>query len=236
MPTLDYEPVPPRRRDRLAVRDDIAYLLPMGVFMLFTQAGASWPGLYPASYVAKTVVVAGLLVWLWPHFTPIRWNGWWLGVLFGVVGIFQWVGMQHLLERHFALFRPDPEKLFDPMAHFSGPAERWAFIGIRLAGATLLVPVMEELFWRDFVWRTILAPNNFKLAKVGEWGWGPFLIVPVIFATVHGLWAPTAVVWALMIGGLLLWTRSLGACIVMHATTNLLLGLYVLRYHEWSLW
>ena len=54
--------------------------------------------------------------------------------------------------------------------------------------------------------------------------------------TGHANWALTAVVWGLMIGGLLLWTRSLGACIVMHATTNLLLGLYVLRHHEWALW
>ena len=114
---------------------------------------------------------------------------------------------------------------------------RWAFIGVRLAGATLLVPVMEELFWRDFVWRTILAPNNFKLAKVGEWDWTPFLIVPIVFAFVHGNWVADR-------GRLgaddrrCCWSgpRSLGACIVMHAVTNLLLGLYVLRYREWAFW
>ena len=35
---------------------------------------------------------------------------------------------------------------------------------------------------------------------------------------------------------LLIRTRSLGACIVAHAVTNLLLGIYVLVYRDWGLW
>ena len=218
------------------LKNDLAYILPMGVFLLFTWAGGNWPALYPASYIAKTVLTAVLLVWLWPKYTRIRWNGWYLGAALGVAGVVQWVVMQQWLERHFAIFRPDPDRVFDPTRHFASSAARWAFIGVRLAGASLLVPVMEELFWRDFAWRTIASPNDFKLAKVGEWDRGAFMLVPLIFASVHGNWGLTAIVWALMIGGLLLWTRSLGACIVMHATTNLLLGIYVLKYHAWGLW
>lgn len=218
------------------IRDDLDYILPMGVFLLFTQAGATWPALYPASYIAKTLLTAALLAWLWPRYTRIRWNGWYWGAALGVVGVVQWVIMQHWLERHFAMFRPDPNRVFDPTRHFASSSARWAFIGVRLAGASLLVPVMEELFWRDFVWRSIAAPNDFKLAKVGEWDWRAFVIVPLVFAVVHTNWWLTAVVWGFMIGGLLLWTRSLGACIVMHAVTNLLLGLYVLRSHEWAFW
>ena len=71
---------------------------------------------------------------------------------------------------------------------------------------------------------------------MGEWGWPPLLFVTGAFATVHGHWWPTAIVWGLMVAGLLVYTKSLGACMVAHATTNLLLGLYVLRYHAWSLW
>jgi hypothetical protein len=112
----------------------------------------------------------------------------------------------------------------------------WSFIGVRIAGAVLVVPVMEELFWRDYLWRMILAPNDFKLAKVGEWGWMPFLIVSGVFSVVHGNWWLTAIVWALMVGALLVYTKSLGACIIAHATTNLLLALYVLKTHDWSFW
>jgi len=107
---------------------------------------------------------------------------------------------------------------------------------MRIIGACVVVPVMEELFWRDYGWRSILAPNDFKLARVGEWAWAPYLIIAGVFATVHGNWWLTAIVWALMIGALLVYTKSLGACIIAHATTNALLAAYVLWTKDWSFW
>jgi hypothetical protein len=108
-------------------------------------------------------------------------------------------------------------------------------VAIRLAGAVLVVPFMEELFWRDFLWRSILAPNDFKLARIGEWDWKAFLIVTLLFASVHIQWM-TAIVWGVMIAMLLVRTRSLGACIIAHGVTNLLLGLYVLYTGDWYFW
>lgn len=217
------------------VSDDLAYLLPMAVFLAFVQLAAWWPGVYAPVYAVKTVVVAGLLIVLWRHYTKIRWDYWWLGAVLGVIGIFQWLGMQHWLERHVALFRP-AGSAFDPYARIGSPAWRLGFIAVRMIGAALVVPVMEELFWRDYLWRRIVSPNDFKLATVGEWDWKAYLGVALLFCVVHGNWWLTAIGWGLMIGGLLAWTRSLGACIVMHAVTNLLLGVYVLRTGEWALW
>ena len=126
--------------------------------------------------------------------------------------------------------------MFDPYRDIGPPGLRLAFIAIRIAGATLLVPVMEELFWRDFLWRQVLAPNDFKLARVGEWGWAPLLVVSGAFALVHGNWWLTSIAWAMMVGGLLVYTRSLGACIIAHAVTNALLAAYVLKTHDWAFW
>jgi CAAX prenyl protease-like protein len=215
--------------------DDVAYFLPMAIFLGFVFIGSTWESLYPAAYTARVVLVAAALFVFWKQYTPVRWNHWWLGLIVGIVGIFQWVWMQAILERHFEFFRHKGEP-FDPTQVFHSQAALWSFIAVRLAGAVLVVPVMEELFWRDFLWRQFLAPADFKLAAVGEWGWTPFLGVAVAFATVHGNWGLTAIVWALMVGGLLLYTRSIGACIVAHGTTNLLLGAYVLKYHQWQLW
>ena len=215
----------------------------MFVFLVFTWLGTNEtvkrlvPAAYPISYVVKTVVVALLLVLLRRHYTKIRWNYWWLGVIVGVVGIFQWVPMQLWLQTHFDFFKPPgPEDVFNPYRDITSPALRAAFLGVRIAGAVLLVPVMEELFWRDYLWRQILAPNDFKLAAVGEWGWAPLLIVSGAFAVVHGNWWLTSIVWAMMIGGLLVYTKSLGVCIIAHAVTNLLLAIYVLRTGDWAFW
>jgi CAAX prenyl protease-like protein len=155
----------------------------------------------------------------------------------GVVGIVLWVPMQLWLQGHVPFFKPPAAgEVFNPYRDIHSDPLRVAFLCVRIMGAVLLVPVMEELFWRDFLWRQILAPNDFKLASVGEWGWAPFLIVPVAFAFVHGNWWLTSVVWALMIGGLLVYTKSLGACIVAHAVTNLLLAVYVLKTQDWAFW
>src|SRR4051812_48434871 len=119
--TLEYRT--PAARPPL-VRDDMAYFIPMAVFLLFVWLGGHFENWYPATYVARVVIVAALLVLFWRQYTPIRWNGWWLGIVVGVVGIFQWVGMQLFLQHHVDFFKP-PETVFNPMKTFEGSAMLW---------------------------------------------------------------------------------------------------------------
>jgi CAAX prenyl protease-like protein len=236
--TLNYQPKP---TPKPFVRDDVAYILPMAAFLACiwvgtkgheTPYGNAW---YPWTYVARAVLVGAMLVLFRHSYTKIRWNHWWLGVIVGVVGIVQWVGMQLFLQNHFEFFKPGG-KVFNPEMYFANEHARYAFIAVRLLGAVVVVPFMEELFWRDYAWRSIVAPNDFKLAQVGEWDWKAFVVIPLVFALVHGNWWVTAIVWALMVGALLVYTKSLGACIIAHATTNLLLGVYVLYTKQWFFW
>jgi membrane protease YdiL (CAAX protease family) len=119
------------------------------------------------------VLVAGLLVWLWPAYTRVRWDYWWLGLLLGVVGIFQWVGMQLWLQGASSFFAPPPaDQLYDPFAHLGTGWAFWAYAVVRTAGAVLVVPVMEELFWRDYLWRRIVAPTTSSWPPSGSGtGW-----------------------------------------------------------------
>jgi CAAX prenyl protease-like protein len=239
-PAIDYATPAPKKSSRVA-RDDLAYIAPMAVFLAFNFIASTdrvrhgIPHGFAITYGVKTVVVAILLFALRHHYTKIRWNHWWLGVIVGVVGIFQWVGMQIWLQHHVAWFRPSGGA-FDPTQDFSTTAGFYTFVVVRLIGAVLVVPVMEELFWRDFLWRQVISPNDFKLPKVGEFEWPAVLIVSGAFALVHGNWWLTSIGWALMIAFLLVYTKSLGACIIAHGTTNLLLGIYVLHTHDWSFW
>jgi uncharacterized protein len=216
--------------------DDIAYMLPMGIFLVFTWIGSHGDDAYVWSYPIKTILTAIALIYCRPHFTPISWRWWWLGAVLGVIGIFQWVGMEHFLLQHWPNYPRMSHDAFNPHDYFHTAWGFWSFTAIRWAGASLVVPFMEEYFWRDFLWRTIIAPNDFKLASVGEWDWKAFLLVALIFgAGVHIEWM-TAIVWGLMIGLLLAWTKSLGACIVCHGVTNFLLGAYVLHTGQWGFW
>lgn len=221
-------------------RDDIAYILPMGAFLAFTWVGATYKETFPWVYISKTIIAAILLVWLWNRFTKVRWTHLHWGVIVGVIGIVQWVGMEKLLMHFPALswtrMTADISKdAFRPFDYFTTPAAAWSWIILRWAGASLVVPVMEELFWRDYLWRTISSPNDFKLEPVGTYDKSAFWIVPLIFATVHVQWL-TAIVWALMIALLLVRTKSIGACMVAHSVTNFLLGAYVLWTKDWGFW
>lgn len=223
------------------ISTEVAYIVPMALFMAFTWAGGNWPGVYVYSYVLKTIVVAVALVVLWKKYTPIRWTHLGLGVIVGIVGIVQWVGMEKLLLLAWPAYPRMSLEVFDPTKSIDHPVMLYSFIIVRLLGASLLVPVMEELFWRDYVWRTIAAPNDFKLMQVGEYDRNAFWVIPLIFASVHIQWL-TAIVWGLLIAWLLVRTKSLGACIVAHGVTNFLLGAYVLTSHyvfhrdEWYFW
>ncbi|HZZ44290.1 MAG TPA: CAAX prenyl protease-related protein [Tepidisphaeraceae bacterium] len=236
------------------IRDDIAYILPMGIFLVFTQVGVSWPAHYVFSYIAKTLIVPVALVMCWRYYTKIQWTHLGLGVVVGVVGLVQWVGMDKLLAIFFQWAHVHgggwldwvpvygsigvsgvPTDSFNPFKELPNPYYCWIFIVLRWGCASLVVPVMEELFWRDFLWRNIIAPADFKLAQIGERDRNAILFVALLFATVHIQWI-TAIGWGLLIAWLLIRTKSLGACIVAHGVTNFLLGAYVLYTHDWYFW
>jgi len=216
---------------------DRAYIAPMATFLVIIFIAGKLPAAaYPWMYIARAFIVGAMLLFLWKYYTKIRWNHWWLGAIVGVIGIFQWVGMQLFLQKHFEFFHPSAEGVFNPFEYFTDPNSRWAWIAIRVLSASIVVPIMEELFWRDYLWRQVIAPNDFRLAQVGEFDWKPYLGIAVVFSLVHGNWWLTAIVWALMIHTLLVYTKSIGACIIAHGVTNFLLAVYVLKTQDWSFW
>jgi uncharacterized protein len=217
------------------VPDDVAYFLPMAVFLVFTWLGSQGATLFPISYVAKTLITGLLLIVFWQRYTPVKWTHLGLGFAVGVLGVIQWVGMEKFLLHFWPHYPRLGADVYNPEVQIQSPVLRNIFLVVRLAGPVLVVPVMEELFWRDFLWRSIQAPNNFKMVEVGTWDRNAVIIVTLLFASVHIQWM-TAIVWGLMIMWLLLRTKSLGACIVAHGTTNLLLGLYVLIFRDWQFW
>lgn len=226
---------PPDSPAKSSTRDDIAYVGPFALFMLFTWIG-SHKGWYPLSYILKTILCAIVIAFFWKTYTKISWKYSGLGIVIGALGLVQWIGTEKFILSLWPNYPRMGGEPMNPFHEFATPQAAWAFILFRWAGATLLVPVMEELFWRDYLQRQLIAPNDFKMAGIGEFDPKAFITVALIFgAGVHVQWF-TAVLYGLLIGWLLIYTRSLGACIVCHATTNFLLGAYVIATHDWYFW
>lgn len=105
---------------------------------------------------------------------------------------------------------------------------------VRLTGAAIVVPVMEELFWRSFLLRWI-RNHDFLNVDPSTVGWMAFAIVAVLFGFEHSLWLAGIVAGAAY-NWLYMARRTLWAPIVAHAVTNGLLGLWVLQTGNWQYW
>jgi CAAX prenyl protease-like protein len=104
----------------------------------------------------------------------------------------------------------------------------------RIAGAVLVVPLMEELFWRSFLIRYIIV-KNFDSVTIGTFTWGSFLVTVVLFGLEHNFFY--AGIMAGIVYNLLLYrTRSLAHCVLAHAVTNLALAVYVVATGKWQFW
>ena len=107
-------------------------------------------------------------------------------------------------------------------------------IALRLLGAALLVPVMEELFWRSFLMRWLQAPV-FEGVDPRQVGVKALVLSTFVFMLAHPLWL------AAIIAGLayaLLYRRSgkLWTAVIAHAVTNGALGLWVVQTGQWQFW
>ena len=122
---------------------------------------------------------------------------------------------------------------YDPSALPEGIV-RSLSIGFRLFGAALVVPVIEELFWRSFVIRYV-ADNDFTRVPIGLFTWPSFLITAVLFGLEHH-YLYAGIMAGVAYNLLLYYTKSISQCILSHGVTNLILGIYVLQTGEWRFW
>lgn len=105
---------------------------------------------------------------------------------------------------------------------------------VRLAGAALVVPLMEELFWRSFLLRWLVRPD-FRRVSLGTFTVQSFLIATVLFGLEHNLWL-SGLVAGVAYTALLYRSKNLWSCIVAHGVTNLALGVHVLVTQQWHWW
>ncbi len=104
----------------------------------------------------------------------------------------------------------------------------------RFFGAVLVVPVMEELFWRSFLIRYIVH-EHFETIPLGTFTWPSFLTTVLLFGLEHDN-AVAGMMAGLAYNLILYRTRSLTHCVLAHTITNLALSVYVLSTGNWQFW
>ncbi len=101
--------------------------------------------------------------------------------------------------------------------------------------AVVLVPVVEELFWRGWLMRWLID-SNFQKVPLGTYSALSFFVTAVLFASEHGPFWDVGLVAGLIYNGWIVKTKRLGDCIVAHAVTNGVLSAYVIVAGKWEYW
>ena len=109
------------------------------------------------------------------------------------------------------------------------------FIIVRVIESAILVPILEELFWRGWLMRWTIRPD-FESVPLGQYTPFSFWAVAVLFASEHGPYWEVGLAAGVAYNWWIVRTRSLADCMLAHAVTNALLAGYVLLFGQWQYW
>jgi CAAX prenyl protease-like protein len=233
-----------------------AFILPLIVFLVISSffvpdftgstgtdgaASAAAKG-YLVVVGLQIAIAAGLLFYFRRIYTlhfPLKWS--WLSVVVGVVGIVAWVVLSELkLERQLFTaiglegWLPNRSS-FNPFAEFSDPGFRAIFLTLRFALLALMVPIVEELFIRGWLVRWI-QDQDWQLVSLKQLGFKALAAATVYGVMTHPAEALAAIAWFSLVTWLMHRTGNLWDCVIAHAVTNFLLGVYVIYAEAWHLW
>jgi CAAX prenyl protease-like protein len=222
----------------------VARVAPFLIFALLTAAqGKCGPASAYWFYFAKTIVGLWLILEIWPLVAEMRWAFSWEAVVVGA-GVFAvWVGIsgdwttQHSLWVKLGLAHAPavPATVWNPNEQFgAGSALAWLFIVTRIVGSTLIVPPLEEVFYRSFLYRYV-ARVDFLSVPMNQFLPVPFLVTVLAFGFSHDEWL-AGILCAVAYQWLVLRKNRLGDAMTAHAITNLLLGVWVVWKGAWNFW
>lgn len=106
---------------------------------------------------------------------------------------------------------------------------------LRTLRASLIVPIVEELFWRAWLMRWLIEPNFIKI-PLGTYAPQAFWIVAIMFAAEHGPFWDVGLAAGILYNWWMVRTKSLGDLILAHAVTNACLSAYVVAAGKWEYW
>lgn len=184
-------------------------------------------------YPIKTLVVVAALLFYWRQYDELPWPpnlslpSLALAVVTGVFVYLAWVRM----DWSWAM-QGERSTGYNPFIQEGGIG--YVLAAFRLVGAAIVVPIMEELFWRSFLMRYLIT-SQFETVRLGTVAPLSFGLVVVLFGVEHNLWLAGMMAGAAY-GLLLARTRNLWTCIIAHGITNVALGIHVLLTHEWHWW
>ena len=227
---------------------EIPRVAPFALFLIIGSAqGNYFPGSEYWLYAAKTVMSAALLYYWRGLITEMRWSFSVSGVVAGIAIAALWIGLDGVIPsldtiwyaaRKLATGQAAPpateDVIWDPVRFFAGqPALGWGFVAVRVFGRSLVVPAMEEVFYRSFFYRYIANPKFLEM-PIGVWHSVAFLVTCAAFSFSHpGQWL-AALICAATYQWLVIRHKRLGDAMLAHGVTNLIISVWAISTGQWK--
>jgi len=245
-----------RRRIKPATIVPLVVFFLLGMVIDTESAVQPWPvdaNRYFALVLARVLLISAAVVFFAPAIRrgfPISVDRW--GWIVGMAGAAVWIGIcaLRLEDAAFEILgvpagwipqreSVNPFALYG-VARYDGSASGtpWPLVGFlafRFALLVICVPMAEELFLRGFLMRAVESEDwtALPLARIGRAG----VIAGTVYAVAsHPGELVAAAAWFSLVTWMMLRTGKFWNCVLAHALTNLLLGLYVCWFEQWHLW
>lgn len=204
----------------------LPYVLPFAVFIALL-AGLPLLGLPPRIELLLWILIVGAVLLIFsPDAIDLGIGNFFGSVAVGVAVFVLWIAPDLLFPGYREATASFPEEARDdPVA-----------LMLRAARAVLLVPIVEELFWRAWLPRWVVNSHDFRAVPLGTYTPFAFAVTAVLFAVEHGAYWDVGLLAGLAYNAWMWRTRRLGDCILAHAVTNACLAAYVIAAGEWQYW
>ena len=219
----------------------VPYVVPFVVFLALLALTGALPrvGIATGGVFDQAMRVGIMLVVVWVFARPaldlrVRNVAGTVGI--GVAVFVIWIGpdtLFHGYRQHWLFTNPllgAPGSTLDPVWQ-----SNWLVLTLRTVRAALIVPIVEELFWRAWLMRWIISPD-FRSVPLGTYTAMSFWAVAGLFAVEHGSYWEVGLAAGVIYNWWMLRTKSIGDLILAHAVTNACLSAYVIATGKWEYW
>jgi uncharacterized protein len=214
----------------------LPYTIPFVVFFIFLLLHDYLAFLGPWEYPLRAIILAAVL-WIFSrHVIDLRVRSIIPSVVVGIVVFVIWIAPELIFPdyRSHWIFQNSVtggSKISLP----DGLRDNPLVLISRATRAVLIVPIIEELFWRAWLMRWLIN-SDFRRLPLGTYSTYSMVVTAVLFASEHGPYWDVGLVAGFIYNWWMIRTKSLGDCILAHAVTNGVLSAYVVISGQWQYW
>jgi CAAX protease family protein len=215
----------------------IPYVVPFAAFMAVLGA-APYLGLELRGLaVVRSLVPAIVILLVARPVLDLRASRPWTSVGIGIGVFLLWIAPDELFPgyRSGGLFQNGIVGRLESSVPVAGRTDP-VIIVLRGFRAVIVVPIVEELFWRGWLPRWLDRSDDFRARALGAFSTFSFVASAGLFAVEHGSFWDVGLAAGIAYNAWMAKTRRLGDLILCHAVTNGCLGAWVLATGQWRYW